>query len=175
MFRYVLTLGFALLAVPVWAGDALPAAVTQAAKVTLAPIGSGTFTKFGFRIYDATLWVAADKWQPHQPYALELRYARNLSQKTLVDTVIGNIRDQKTADEATLTRWQSLLTASLPEIKKGDVMIGLCRPAQPSQLYYNGQSLGEIPEAALSEAFFAIWLGDAANQKLKQKLLGISR
>ncbi|MGE3622945.1 MAG: hypothetical protein AB7H77_03590, partial [Bdellovibrionales bacterium] len=85
--------------------DILPPAVRARIKTPLDEVGSGTYRRFGFSVYRASLWAPEGEWNAGKPYALALRYTRSVSKETLVDTVTDNIRDQKVTDEATLARW----------------------------------------------------------------------
>ncbi len=88
-------------------GKRIPGAdPTHRADFVFSKVGSGTYRKFGFSVYRATLWAPDGKWDPAKPYALELHYTRSVSKDTLVDTVADDIRDQNVADEATLVNWE---------------------------------------------------------------------
>ena len=143
-------------------------------KTPIAVVGSGTYRKFGFSVYRATLWAADGAWDPQKPYALELRYLRNVSKDTLVDTVMDDIRSQNVADNDTLTQWQTTLIGVLPDVNDGDVLTGLCLPGKKSLLFLNGKPIATITDTAFSKAFFDVWLGDQADEDLRKKLLGQS-
>lgn len=147
--------------------------VLPATKPAMQPVGSGKYTKFGFSIYRVTLWAPAGQWQVGQPYALELHYARDLDKETVVNAVYENIREQKVADMQTLGQWKGLLEQTIPAVKEGDVIVALAMPGQPSQLYFNSESLGYFSDQRLSDAFFGIWLGEKANVSLKRQLLNL--
>jgi hypothetical protein len=150
----------------------LPLAVQHYFNAPPAEIGNGTYRKFGFRVYNASLWSRDRNWDPAKPYALKLHYTRGVSKETLVDTVIDDIRDQNVADDATLARWENMLKQDLPEVQEDDELIGLCMPGKSSLLFYNGKQIASIDDQNLSRAFFNIWLGDGADDDLKAKLLG---
>ena len=171
------------LASPAYAADTtnsqsnLPAAITKQIAGNLQPVGSGKYKKLGFTIYNATLFAPQANWQAAKPYpyALQLKYARSLSKETLLDALMENISDQKTADAKTLKRWKGLLKQYLPAVKEGDVLVALSNPKKNSEIYFNGTKIGDIPEKPLSDAFFGIWLGKTADSELKSKLLGGGR
>jgi len=157
---------------PADASDTLPETVSMEIKPPLAKVGSGTFRKYGFRIYIATLWAPGGVWDPREPYALELRYMRSLSKDTIVDAVTDDIRDQGIADEETLARWSKTLADTLPAIEEDDVLIGLAIPGKHSVLYHNNTLIARIDDPDFSRAFFNIWLGEHADQDMKNDLLG---
>ncbi len=155
--------------------EGLPASATSWLAEPLVRVGSGTFTKLGFRIYNATLWAPSGIWNPHRPYALQLRYTRSLSKETLVDATMAAIRDQQHQDEATLARWEQKLQTLLPAIHEGDEMVGLAIPGKQSVLFFNGKPIAELKDGEFSTAFFGIWLGKEANAELREALLGHDR
>jgi len=157
------------------AKDVLPPALQAHVGAPLSKVGSGTYHRFGFRVYVASLWAKDGKWNPDKPYALLLRYTRSVSKDTIVDTVTDDIRDQNIADDATLTRWQGVLNQDLPAVEDGDTLVGLCQPGKHSLLFYNGKQIASIDDAALSKAFFNIWLGQTADEDMRASLLGQSR
>lgn len=164
---------FYILPAAAFAQEGLPAAVTQQITQPLKQVGSGVYTKLGFRVYRATLWTPSGKWQADAPYALQIHYAMSLSKDTLVEAVVGDIHEQKTVDAPRFAQWKKQLTEALPAVFFGDNIIGLAIPDKASTLIYNGKVITTITDKKLSDAFFAIWLGKAANPALKQQLLGI--
>lgn len=151
--------------------DALPAAVAERSAMPLAPTGSGAYHKLGFTIYNATLWAPGGTWHQGKPYALQLRYKRSLSRETLVSSVIDNIRAQGKTDEATLGKWEKNLNETLPSVRKNDELVGLSVPHKNTQFFLNGNLLATISDQAFSDAFFGIWLGNAADPALRTALL----
>jgi hypothetical protein len=160
-----------LVTTPLKAQEALPAAVQTYAKQPLAKVGSGTYRKFGFSVYRATLWAPGGVWNPDQPSALQLRYMRGLSQSTLADALTDDIEGQGVADDATFTRWSNWINQTMPAVQDGDVMVGVRKPGGDTVIFFNGQEIGRIHEEALSQAFFNIWLGKDADEDLRASLL----
>jgi hypothetical protein len=152
--------------------DALPDAVITQVNTPLAKVGQGIFHKFGFRIYRATLWAPDGKWEAQKPYALQLSYFRSLSKDTLIDTVMSDIESQGGSDEATYERWKNVLENSLSDIREGDVLIGLSVPDEKTKLFYNGAVIANIDEQPFADAFFNVWLGDHADERLRTEILG---
>jgi hypothetical protein len=150
----------------------LPESVLAQFHMSFKKVGEGNYRKLGFRIYHASLWAPDGVWNPAKPYALKLQYARSLSRETLVDSVMGDIRDQGVADDGTLARWADILSASLPDVEEDDTMTGLAIPGKKSLLFYNGKKIASIDDQAFSDAFFNIWLGNNANESLRKELFG---
>lgn len=154
------------------ADDQLPAYVGEHVKTPLQEVGHGTYRKLGFRVYEASLWAPGGTWDANKPYALKLHYTRDVSKDTLSDTVVDDIRDQNVTDDATFTRWEGTLRKVLPAVDDGDTMIGIAMPGKHSLLFHNGVEIARIDDAALSNAFFNVWLGNGADEDLRAKLLG---
>ena len=157
------------------AEDALPQALTAQLHAPLVKIGSGTFRKFGFSIYKITLWAPGGSWSDKKPYALQLHYTHSVSKDTLVDTVMDDIRDQNVGSESQLTTWEKMLNDTMPSVEDGDALIGLAIPGKKSLLFFNGKKLTSIDDPVFSDAFFNIWLGETADESLRDKLLGIAK
>ena len=150
----------------------LPTEIAKSVKAQLEPVGKGTYRKFGFRVYNATLWAPGGSWDAEQPYALQLQYTRELSKETLVDAVYDDIAEQNVADEPTLVKWKTTLNETLPEVKENDEIVGLYLPGKDARLFFNGKQVGRITDASFTKAFFNIWLGNGADKTLRAKLLG---
>ncbi len=117
--------------------------------------GSGEFRRFGFLVYEATLWAGDDPQRP--PLALKLTYRRTIAGQAIADASVKEIRQLGIADEATLLRWGQQMTALFPNVKPGDYITGHYR-AEGAQFHFNDRPLGSIDDPAFARAFFAIWL-----------------
>jgi hypothetical protein len=152
--------------------DSLPPVVLTHVPVALKEVGTGTYRKLGFSVYHASLWAPNGVWDAGKPYALKLQYTRGLSQETLADATIDNIRDEQVADEETMARWAAGIKRTMPAVEDGDVMIGIAVPGGESTLFYNGKQIAKTQDQVLSKAFFDIWLGKGADEDLRAALLG---
>jgi hypothetical protein len=143
-----------LLALAIWPW--LPAfAAEPAAPVRgLRRWGQGEFRRFGFLVYEATLWGGEDPARP--PLALRLDYRRNIAGSAIAEASVKEMR-QLGADEALLRRWGPEMARLFPDVKPGDHIVGVYRPEGASFLF-NGRPLGEIPEPEFARRFFGIWL-----------------
>ncbi|MCX9154908.1 chalcone isomerase family protein [Niveibacterium sp. 24ML] len=173
--RLLMSLLCAALALPV-AATASNTALPEAVR-TLAPdwrqLGSGEMSWFGLRLYDAQLWGSAASFSPASPYALHLTYARDFSAERLADTSIDEMRRLGTRDEATLARWRAELGRVFPEVKRGDVIVGVHLPDRGARFYHQGKLTGEVNDPAFARAFFAIWLDPRTRApELRTRLLG---
>jgi len=117
--------------------------------------GSGEFRRFGFLVYEATLWAGDDPQRP--PLALKLTYRRTIAGQAIAEASVKEIRQLGIADDATLQRWGQQMTALFPNVKPGDQITGHYR-ADGAQFHFNDRQLGGIDDPAFARAFFAIWL-----------------
>ena len=135
--------------------------------------GEGRLRWLGLHIYDAALWVNGAKWNPEREFALDIRYARNLSGERLAGTSIDEIRRLGFGDEARLARWSDDLARVFPDVKKGDRITGVNRPGVGAEFYYQGRLTGRIDDPEFARAFFAIWLDARTREpRLRESLFG---
>ena len=91
----------------------LAAGLVAAAGTVLPPDwriqGQGEMRWFGLRLYQASLWAPDGRWQAGQPYALELRYARDIPSARLVQASIEEMQRLGSADDERLARWKTEL------------------------------------------------------------------
>lgn len=118
--------------------------------------GSGEFRRFGFLVYEATLWAGGDD-PLRPPLALKLTYKRNINGGDIAEASVKEIRNLGLADEATLRRWGEQMRQLFPNVKPGDHLVGHYQP-EAARFYFNDQLIGSIEDAAFARAFFAIWL-----------------
>ena len=118
--------------------------------------GSGEFRRFGFLVYEATLWVGGeDPLRP--PLALKLTYKRNIAGKDIADASVKEIRNLGIADSVQLKRWGEQMEKIFPDVKPGDHILGVHLP-EGARFFYNDQPAGDVSDPAFARAFFAIWL-----------------
>ena len=118
--------------------------------------GSGEFRRFGFLVYEATLWAASeDPLRP--PLALKLTYKRNISGQDIAEASVKEIRNLGLADEAVLRSWGEQMARIFPDVRPGDHILGLQLP-EGARFFLNDRLLGAIDDPAFARAFFAIWL-----------------
>lgn len=134
-------------------------------------IGQGQFRRFGFLIYDASLWASDGEYRPSAPFALRLRYARNISRDQIVDASIEQMRRLQ-PDAASRPGWKTQLEDALADVRPGDVLTGVQVPGQGGVIFHNGVKLGSLDDD-LARAFFAIWLDPQTSEPaLRAALLG---
>ena len=116
--------------------------------------GSGEFRRFGFLVYEATLWAGDDPQRP--PLALRLDYKRKIDGSAIADASVSEMR-KLGVDEKMLAVWGEQMLWLFPDVAPGDSLIGHYR-ADGASFSFNGKPIGEIADPEFAERFFAIWL-----------------
>jgi len=116
--------------------------------------GSGQFRRFGFLVYEATLWAGDDPQAP--PLALRIDYKRHIEGEAIAQASIDEMR-RFVADEAMLRDWGRQMSDIFPDVKPGDEIVGVYRP-DGAYFYQNDGLIGAIAKPDFAKAFFAIWL-----------------
>lgn len=161
---------WALLVAPAWANwqDEVPGARI---------IGTGDFSVFGFDVYNARLWSAAQPLVDGQPFALELIYQRKISRDDLVEASVDEIKRLNGASvtPAQLTGWQAQMQQAFVDVQAGTRITGVYLPGQGARFFVGQQLQHEIDDPQFARAFFDIWLNPRTrNPELRQQLLGVT-
>ena len=137
--------------------------------------GKGRLTVWGFDVYDASLWVTpgfkADKLTA-LPFALELAYLRDFTNTDIAERSIVEMRRSATISEAQAKAWTAAMLRVIPNVKKGDRIMGVYRPGTGAAFLVNGKPTGEIMDAEFARLFFGIWLSPKTSEpKVRSALL----
>lgn len=171
--RRLLAAVLLVLAGAAWGSRDLPDPVLGAAP-QLRALGQGEMRWFGLHLYDATLWVSGERWEPQRPFALDIRYARDISRSRLVESSVSEMRRLGFGDEPALARWGAAMARVFPEVRKGDRLVGVYLPGRGASFFSGERHLGTVAEDAFAEAFFAIWLDARTREpRLREALLGM--
>jgi hypothetical protein len=136
--------------------------------------GKGEMRWFGLRLYQISLWAPGGRWQAYQPYALELRYDRDIPSSRLVQASLEEMQRLGKAGSQPLARWKVALERVFPDVRSGDVIVGIHLPERGAEFYHQGKLTGRIDDAEFAGAFFAIWLDERTSEPaLRGRLLGL--
>ena len=138
------------------ASFAMTGPATETPTAGLRRWGSGEFRRFGFLVYEATLWAGGDD-PLRPPLALKLTYKRNISGRDIADASVKEIRNLGVADESRLRGWGERMVGIFPDVRPGDHIVGVQLP-DAARFYFNDRSIGTIDDPDFARAFFAIWL-----------------
>jgi len=140
----------------IWPLAGLANSVAEGPTAGFRRWGSGEFRRFGFLVYEATLWAGGDD-PLRPPLALKLTYKRNISGQDIAEASVKEIRNLGLADEALLRNWGEQMARIFPDVRPGDHILGL-QLAEGARFFLNDRPLGAIDDPAFARAFFAIWL-----------------
>lgn len=158
-----------------------PAALAESAPAYITPLvpkaseaGSGRLTYLLWDVYDARLFVPQGKWSDEPPYALELRYLRDLDGGAIADRSAEEIRKQGFRDEVTLAAWHTQMRKLFPNVHQGSTLTGIYTAKGESLFYLSDQFIGKITDPSFGKHFFAIWLSEKTSEpQLRRRLLGL--
>lgn len=174
-------------AVPVAAVELAGVKIEDSAQVGTQQLklnGAGIRYKVIFKVYTAALYMAEKKSTTAEVLALpgakrvSLVILRDLSSDDLGQRFMDGIRkNAEVAERAKLVNAMlsfGQMFASIPEMKKGDVLTVDWVPGTGVVSQYNGKKIGDtIQDPNFYNALLRIWLGASpADDKLKHALLG---
>jgi len=150
----------------------LPAAVAAIAPGLKAQ-GSGELRYFGFAVYEGWYWGPGHRWTPEEPYALDLRYERDLAGAAIAQRSVEEMERIGLGTVAQRDDWSAALRRIFPDVVKGDHLTGLNLPPGIVRYFHNGKPIGEIVDPAFARAFFGIWFDPATSHPdFRRRLLG---
>ncbi|TWI61920.1 chalcone isomerase-like protein [Pseudoduganella lurida] len=146
--------------------------------------GAGLRTKVIFKVYALGLYLpekkttASDILATQGARRVQIVTLRDLSSEDFGDAFMKGLNAN--TDQAERTRLLSQtktfgeMFASIPGLKKGDVLLVDWIPGTGTVCTLNGKQIGQtVPELAFYNAILRIWIGDKpADTDLKPKLLG---
>ena len=138
-------------------------------------VGEGRLTYAFWDVYDATLYAPSGKLDQNRPFALSLRYMREIDGNDIAVRSVDEMRGQGFSDEAALARWRSQMIAIFPNVENGTVLSAIFYPGDKT-IFFNGKNkIGMIPDADFTREFSNIWLGKKTSEpELRKRLLGLS-
>jgi hypothetical protein len=146
--------------------------------------GAGVRTKVIFKVYALGLYLSekkssvADVLAAAGPRRLHIALLRDLTSEEFGDAFMKGLNANTDQSERTRllpqTKAFGEMFASIPGLKKGDVLLVDWVPGTGTVCTLNGKKIGEtVQEVAFYNAIVRIWLGEhPADEALKPKLLG---
>ena len=136
----------------------------------------GRLTVFGFQIYDARLWAMpgfTSTSYATQPLGLELNYLRNFKALDIAERSLKEMRRSASISDAQEAKWLADMLRVVPDVKKGDRVLGIHKPGTGADFWVNGKPVGEIQDAEFARLFFGIWLSPKTSEpQIRTLLLG---
>lgn len=163
-----------LLASAAHGSPALPAPVREAGLVEL---GTGRYTWWGLHIYDATLRTRDGAPPDYRtPFALTLRYARDLNGARIAERSMAEMRRLAPAPDAVPPEWLAQMLLAFPDVRQGESLTGYFDPGTGTRFYHGAQPTAAVGGEAFARAFFGIWLDPRTDApELRARLLGDTR
>ena len=137
-------------------------------------IGKSRLTFWGIQVYDANLWATPTFKANNlssQAFALELIYLRDFESKKIAEKSISEMRRSATITDAQAKAWTLELMRVIPDVKKGDRVLGENRPDVGAVFRVNGQLSGEIRDVEFARLFFGIWLSPQTSEPAMRSAL----
>jgi hypothetical protein len=148
-------------------------AVVHGEGLELAPVGGDELSLYGFRVYYATLWAPAGRYQPEQPAAFSLHYRRGFTKQRLVDITLSAWTKVGTGTEAQRKAWTMQLLRIWHDVTKGDILTAVVIPGRETRFYNAAGLLGRIEDKEFGLAYLGIWLDEKTLlPELRASLLG---
>ncbi|MFN4237340.1 MAG: chalcone isomerase family protein [Vogesella sp.] len=137
----------------------------------LRPLGEGSLRWFGFRLYDATLYTQQGQvFDWNRPFALSLRYARDIPSAKIVDISLEEMQRYGMPDNRR-EAWRSTMQAAFPDVKQGDEIVGAF-DGNRVRFWHNGKPTRTLDDPLFGRTFFRIWLDPASRAPaLREQLL----
>ena len=137
-------------------------------------VGEAPFRVFLFNIYHASLFAPDGRYDGTAPYALRLSYMRDVSNQTIVDASLDEMRRQGNGSEPRLAEWADWMSQHFPDMQNGDEVMIVALINGGMAVYHNQEEVGRTNDPAFTKAFFAIWLSDnALDRDLSRQLRGL--
>ena len=170
MRRSILTL-FLVFA---FAGPAVAAEVAINQIPNVQKVGEGRLSVAFWDVYDATLYAPNGQWNPKKPFALSIRYFREIEGADIAERSVAEMKKQGFSDEQSLTSWRKQMQAMFPDVKDGTELTALFT-TQKTTFYHNGKIAGVIEDPQFTKQFSNIWLSEKTSEpSLRKALLGQS-
>ena len=136
-------------------------------------VGEARLKFLFWNVYDAKLHAKNGTWSSDAPFALSLKYLRDLSGEDIAKRSIDEIRLQGFNDEDTLASWHEILQGFIPDVSETSTIIGIQTEKSATVLYHNNQLIGQVDDPLFTLWFFSIWLSEKTSEPaMRRKLIG---
>ncbi|MFY7907546.1 MAG: chalcone isomerase family protein [Burkholderiaceae bacterium] len=138
--------------------------------------GSGSLRFFGFKAYDATLWLTAGQpsYAPSRTFALDIRYNTFVKATDIVNTSLIEMSRLAGASPEQIKAWNGFMTQLFVDVQSGDRLVGVRVANKGARFFLNAKLLGETDDESFTDSFFRIWLDPKTRRpELRAALLGI--
>ena len=177
---YFVLLALVLMFSPKFASAELNLAMLEEQKsdhlATLAAVGRGELTWFGFSVYEASLWTKNGKYMGLEnsvPIALAITYQRSIDSEDLANRTSEEWERLGIFKNEQRQFWQKKLKQIWPDVKAGDTITTLVTSENITRFYYNDNLLAVLDDPAFGTALLSIWLDpNTSEPDLRKQLIG---
>ncbi|MFN7972724.1 MAG: chalcone isomerase family protein [Acidobacteriota bacterium] len=154
-------------------------ATADVAGKTVKLQGMGLRTKLMFKVYVAGLYLetpdkdAAKVIAADEVKRVQLHLVRDLAGGKIAEAIVEGFERNSKAEMPKLKERLDRMTAMIPDVKIGDVIVFTYVPGKGTDVTVKGESKGTLEGKDFGDALFAVWLGASPVQEdLKAALLG---
>ncbi len=123
-------------------------------------------------LYDISLYAEESRFVPDKPFALRLKYLRDIKGKVIAEKSVEEMRRQGIS-EVKLAGWYVQLEELFPDVQEGTELIAIFEPGKSTRFYQENRYMGQILDADFSHPFSQIWLGEESSlPRIRTELLG---
>lgn len=136
-------------------------------------VGEAKLEVLFWDIYNSQLYTQSGSFQEDElPVALKIEYLRDIKAEDLIDRTAKEWR-KLGYEKADYTPWLESVRTMWPDISEGDELLLVVNETGSSTFYFNGESIGDIPDVQFGPSFLAIWLDEKCSfPKLRKQLIG---
>jgi len=136
-------------------------------------VGEARLTYAFWDVYEATLYAPKGTLQQDKPYALSLRYLRDIAGDAIANRSVEEIEKQGFDDVEQLAIWKAKMLEIFPNVEDGTVLTAIFIPGNKTLFYEGSTNIGVIKDAEFTKRFSDIWLGENTSEsRLREELLG---
>ena len=152
---------------------ALPEPVARSI-INAEEVGATRFRVLFWDIYDISLYAEEGDFNPDRPFAIRLRYLRDLKGEAIAERSAEEMRHQG-VNEVKLAEYFAQMRTIFPDVERDTELIGVFFPESSTRFFKGTIEIGEVLDPAFGTLFSRIWLGDQTRQPaMRSKLLGES-
>lgn len=134
-------------------------------------IGETRVNVFIWDLYDISLFAESEQFDPERPFALHLKYLREIKGQIIAEKSIEEMRRQGIG-EYKLAAWFTQLKEFFPDVNQGTELTGIFIPGQATRFYKGDQFLGQVMDPEFGRPFSDIWLGSNSSiPKIRTELI----
>jgi len=130
------------------------------------PSSTQRYQVWGFEIYDARLWTSPGfsvQQYTVAPFALELSYLRSFDGAAIAKRSLDEMRKLGSINAAQEKEWLKAMSDIFPNVRQGDRLIGLYKPNEGAEFWFQQRRLGAVSDPQFAKLFFGIWLHEATS------------